>query len=409
MMKSDELRGERYKLVKEARAILDGAEKENRDLTAEEREKYDRIEKDIDGYGDKIDEQVQAEERRRKMDDFEEPDFFRARTDEARESREQVAVDRAFRSYLAATESHEAVNAFNEVRALQADSDKAGGYTVVPQQFIAEMIEGARNRTLVRGLARTFSVPNAQSLGAPALDNRPADPTWTGEILTGDEDSTMTTGKRELYPHPLAQRIKLSKKLIRASALNIEQIVRDQLGYKFAVVEENAFLNGSGANEPLGVFTASSKGITTGQDVSTSNTTTTITADGLIEAKYNLHPAYWNMGRWIFHRDAVKQIRKLKDGEGQYLWRPGLQGDRGDSILDMPVLMSEYAPNTFTTGQYVGIVGDFSYYWIADALDMTIQVLTELYAATNQNGYIGRKETDGMPVLEEAFVRVTLA
>ncbi len=70
---------------------------------------------------------------------------------------------------------------------------------------------------------------------------------------------------------------------------------------------------------------------------------------------------------------------------------------------------SEYAPNTFTTGLYVGLLGDLSYYWIADALSMTVQRLEELYAATNQVGFIGRLETDGMPVLEEAFVRVKLA
>jgi HK97 family phage major capsid protein len=99
----------------------------------------------------------------------------------------------------------------------------------------------------------------------------------------------------------------------------------------------------------------------------------------------------------------------MKDGEGNYLWRAGLQGDRGDTILDVPIIMSEYAPHTFTTGLYVGIIGDFSNYWIADALSMEIQVLVELFAATNQNGYVLRKETDGRPVLEEAFVRVTLA
>ena len=71
--------------------------------------------------------------------------------------------------------------------------------------------------------------------------------------------------------------------------------------------------------------------------------------------------------------------------------------------------MSEYAPNTFTTGLYVGIVGDFSKYYIADALDMQLQRLTELYAESNKIGLIGRMETDGMPVLEEAFARVTLA
>lgn len=78
-------------------------------------------------------------------------------------------------------------------------------------------------------------------------------------------------------------------------------------------------------------------------------------------------------------------------------------------LLGSPFNMSEYAPNTFTTGQYVGIFGDFSNYWIADALDMQVQRLVELYAATNQTGLIGRMETDGMPVLAEAFARVKLA
>jgi HK97 family phage major capsid protein len=76
-----------------------------------------------------------------------------------------------------------------------------------------------------------------------------------------------------------------------------------------------------------------------------------------------------------------------------------------DRILGMPMVISEFAPNTFTTGKYVGLFGDFSNYWIVDALSMQIQRLSELYAETNQVGFIGRLETDGAPVLEEAFVR----
>jgi HK97 family phage major capsid protein len=111
--------------------------------------------------------------------------------------------------------------------------------------------------------------------------------------------------------------------------------------------------------------------------------------------------------RWVFHRDAIKQIRKLKDGNGQYLWTPGLSGTP-DMICEVPFIMSEYAPNTFTSGLYVGIIGDFTYYWIAEALGMQMKRLNELYAETNQVGFIGRMEVDGMPVLEEAFVRVKL-
>jgi HK97 family phage major capsid protein len=160
----------------------------------------------------------------------------------------------------------------------------------------------------------------------------------------------------------------------------------------------------------LGLFTASDDGISTDRDYSTDNTSSAMTADGLIGAKYNLASPYLmstNL-RWIFHRDGVSQIRKLKTGDGQYIWQPGLRGDMTDTLLEVPVLMSEYAPNTFTTTLYVGIIGDLSQYWIADAMGLEIQRLVELGAATNQDYFIGRLKTDGMPVNENAFSRVQL-
>ena len=190
---------------------------------------------------------------------------------------------------------------------------------------------------------------------------------------------------------------------------NVEQLVRERMAYKFAVPQEKGFLTGNGSGQPLGVFTASNDGISTGRDVSTGNTTTGIQFDGLIEAKYSLKGSYWPRARWMFHRDGMKQIALLKDGEGQYIWRESVRAGEPDRVLGLPVMMSEFAPNTFTTGLYVGLLGDWSRYWIADALSFQLQRLVELYAVTNQVGFIGRLETDGMPVLEEAFVRVKLA
>jgi HK97 family phage major capsid protein len=113
--------------------------------------------------------------------------------------------------------------------------------------------------------------------------------------------------------------------------------------------------------------------------------------------------------KWIFHRDGVKMISKLKDGNGQYLWQPGLRAGDPDTILGLSVYESEYVPNTFTSGLYVGMLADFKWYYIADALDIEIQRLEEIKAETNQIEFIGRLKNDAMPVLEEAFVRVTLA
>lgn len=420
-MNTVEIRQKRAGLVAEARAIVDAG-----DMNAEAEARYDALMTEVTKLGDQIQraERVQSLEAELATSQG----AFKPETSERGgvpkfESRGLQGLDAgtfqqpewrqlekttkpeyrsAFRSWMGLRENRA------EMRALQADLDVSGGYLVAPMQFVDTLIKAVDNMVFMRGLATQFSVPNAESLGAPSLDADPADPAWTAELAIGTEDSSMTFGRRELHPHPLAKYIKISRKLIQ-KVPGVENLVAQRLGYKFAVTLENAYLNGNGAGQALGVFTASALGISTGRDVSTGNTTTNIQFDGLLEAKYTLKGQYWPKARWIFHRDGVKKIAKLKDGDGQYIWRPDVRSGEPDVLLGVPVLMSEYAPNTFTTSLYVGIIGDFSNYWIADSMQLEFQRLVELYAATNQVGWIGRIETDGMPVLEEAFVRVKLA
>lgn len=395
-----ELRDKRGLVVAELKALNEVAANEKRELTAEEEQRFDSLFSE----NEKLQKSIERQERMAELE--REVATRAAEKAETATAGKDVVMD-GFRSWLA--NGNPALASAPELRALQADVDIYGGYLVAPEQFVAQLIKAIDNQVFIRRFATVFPVTKADSLGAPALDNDPADSDWTAEILTGSEDSTMSFGKRSLTPHPLAKRIKVSNKLLRISALPAEQVVMDRLGYKFAISEEKAFLTGTGSNQPLGIFTASTQGISTNRDVSTGNTTTSIQADGLIEAKYSVKGQYMQSGQWLFHRDALKQIAKLKDGEGQYLWQPSIQAGSPDLLLGRPVNMSEYAPNTFTTGQYVGIFGDFSKYWIAESLSMTMQRLVELYAEANQVGFIGRMELDGMPVLEEAFVRVKLA
>ncbi len=406
-----ELKQKRAGLIKQARDLVDLAETEDRSFTAEEQGQYDKLmdeARDILTRAERMQAQDDLEKHLDKIPekDAAKPDPDPAGDDARAHPRATEEYRTAFRNYLREGRGNLKPDEF---RALQADSDSAGGFLVAPQQFVTDLIKAVDNQVFVRTKATKYTVEKAESLGAPALDTDLSDPTWTSEIGAADEDTSLDFGKRELRPHPLSKLIKVSNKLLRISAIDPENIVMDRLAYKFAVVEENGFLNGSGANQPLGVFTASDLGISTGRDVSTGNTTTEIRFDGLIEAKYTLKPQYWARADWVFHRDGAKQIAKLKDGDGQYVWRESVRADEPDRLLGRPVSMSEYAPNTFTTGLYVGVLGDFTHYWIADALNMQVQRLVELYATTNQVGFIGRAELDGMPVNEEAFVRVKLA
>lgn len=409
-MEIDKLLRQRKALVDKMRALLTEAEKrDDPNLTAEERTQYDRMDADVK----KLEERIKLLRKQTELDES-----LKGTEDEQIERDQNPGSKPEDNANLATKEYRQAFMGYLrdgirrpilEERALQMDSDVAGGFLAAPQDFIAKLIKGIDNQVFMRRLGTVMQIGKSVSLGAPALDNRPADPSWTGEITTVGEDSTMTFGKRELQPHPLAKMIKVSKTLIRRSVLDAETIVRQQMEYTFATTQENAFLNGNGARQPLGVFTASANGINTDRDVSTGNTITEVKGDGLYEAKFSLNGGYWGTAVWIFNRAVLKQIAKLKDGEGRYLWQPSIAAGHPDTLLQLPVYMSEYAPSTMTTGLYVGIVGDFTKYWIVDALDFSIQALMELYAVTNQNAYIGRFESDGMPVLAEAFARVTLA
>ena len=129
----------------------------------------------------------------------------------------------------------------------------------------------------------------------------------------------MAFGKRELVPNPLAKLIKVSNKLIRQSTMDPVALVMQRLAYKFAISQEKAFLTGNGASQPLGLFTASSMGISTGRDVSTGNTTTTVTFDGIMEAVGALKAQYHAGARWLFHRTTMTMLRKaIADIEAKY-------------------------------------------------------------------------------------------
>jgi len=413
-MNTNELRRERKKVVDLAREVHDKAEKENRNMTAEEDAKYNDLMDKQAEYQTRIERAEKQEALDKTLAAGIDPDAQPETPAATIKNRLQVADRRratpeftnAFQKLLAGrslgADDRQILNA------LQADNDEAGGYTVVPETFVNMLIKAIDDVLYIRQRATVLPVEKADSLGAPSLDADPEDGTWSGEIVTVDEDTAMDFGKRTLTPTLCSKLVKISKKLVRISSLNIVDLVISRLAYKFGVTMEKAYLTGTGAGHPLGVFTASANGIPTGRDVSTDNTTTAMTFDGLTNAKYSLKAGYWRNADWIFHRDGVKQIAKLKDGEGQYMWRESVRAGEPDTLMGRPVLMSEYAPNTFTTGLYVGILGDFSYYWIADAMDLSVQVLLELYAATHQNGYIARYEGDGMPVLGEAFARVKL-
>ncbi|WP_329545560.1 phage major capsid protein [Streptomyces sp. NBC_01356] len=392
-----ELKAKRTKLGADAKAIMDEATKAERSMTGEENTRFDKLMDERDEMDATIEraERLLDDDRHSIGDD----------TDDNRGADQGKAMA-ALRAYFIGGRGSLTAE---QSRALNAGNDPEGGYLLPPMQWIQELIKAVDDAVPLRGLATVHQLTMADSLGVPTLDTDLSDAEWTSEIGTGSQDDGLRVGKRALSPNPVAKRVKISRKLLRLTAGKAEDLVRERLAYKFSVTQEKAFMTGNGNKQPLGLFTASADGIPTSRDVATGSATG-FTGDGLIDAKYALKAAYWPNARWLFHRDGIKGIRKLKAPVAeQYVWQPGLATDRPDTILDAPYVVSEFVPNTFTDGLYAGMFGDFKHYWIAEGLNFEVQRLIELYAENNQIGFIGRQEADAMPVLAEAFVRIKCA
>ena len=416
------LREKRAKLIKRAREIHEAAEAEDREFTDEERGNYTEAMADAN----KLNDRIEREERQLTL--AAEQRDLDASTGSARDGddagaggdgeggdgeggrelrrRERPGYIGAFETYLS-----RGLRAFGaaEHRAIQADDDVSGGFMVASEQFSGNMIQAVDDMVHIRQVSHVEPpVTAAQSLGVVSMDTDIEDYEWTAEVSTAPEDTSLGFGKRAFMPNPLAKLIKISQKLLRLTSGGASALVLQRLAYKIGVTQEKAFQTGTGAGEPLGVFVASDSGVPTSRDMATGNTSSAIVADNLRRQKLNLKEGHRRLAKWLFHRDAILMIALLKDDYGRYMWTEGMREGEPDRLCGLPVMESEFAPNTFTTGLYVGILANWEYYWIVDALTFAVQRLDELFAATNQVGFIGRMESDGMPVLAEAFSRVKL-
>lgn len=387
MAKIYDMMQKRAKLTTSIRALMDrydGAE-----MSAEDKAELSRMEASFDAVNARIiDEQKQLERERMAGEIADDVD---------RQTGNDSEIENAFRAHLRMG-SGETLVAYN---ALQQDNPSQAGYLVAPEKFVNTLIAELDNALPFRSMCKRMTLTGAQSMGFPKRIERMNSAAWGTEISAPTPDASLAFGRREFKPMPATAEILLSRTLIR-NAPEVEGIVIAEMAYDFGELLENAYMTGDGAGKPLGLFTPSADGISTARDVSTAS----LSFDALMDAKYSIRAPYQPRLRWLFHRSAVGALAKVKDSNGQYIWQPSTVENAPDRILGRPVVMSEYAPYGTGSGDYMGILGDFGNYWIVDGMQLTMQVLTELYARTNQIDYIGRLETDGMPVLEECFARI---
>ena len=280
------------------------------------------------------------------------------------------------------------------LNALQEGTDSEGGY-LVPDEFERTLVEALEEENVFRTLAHVIKTSSGDRK-IPVVASK-GTASWVDEEgayqESDDEFSQVSIGA-----YKLGTMIKVSEELLADSVFDLEAYISKEFARRIGAREEESFFTGDGSGKPLGILAT-----TGGAEVGvTAASATAITADEVIDLFYSLKTPYRKNAVWVLNDATVKQIRKLKDSTGQYLWQPSLVAGTPDTILGRPVKTSAFMPVAAAGAKTIAF-GDFKYYWIADRQGRTFKKLSELYAANGQIGFLGTQRVDGKLILPEAI------
>ena len=280
------------------------------------------------------------------------------------------------------------------LNALQEGTDSEGGY-LVPDEFERTLVEALEEENVFRTLAHVIQTSSGDRK-IPVVASK-GTASWVDEegAYTESDDAFSQVS---IGAYKLGTMIKVSEELLADSVFDLEAYISKEFARRIGAREEESFFNGDGKGKPLGIL-ADAGGAEIGVNA---GSPTAITADDVIDLFYSLKAPYRKNAVWVMNDATVKQIRKLKDSTGQYLWQPSLVAGTPDTILGRPVKTSAFMP-TAAAGAKTIAFGDFKYYWIADRQGRTFKKLSELYAANGQVGFLGTQRVDGKLILPEAI------
>lgn len=376
----------RAKQIADMRAILDKADAEKRDLTAEERQNYDAAENDLSN----LEKDIQREERQAQR----EASMAASANGAGRNPNPGAQLEN--RTGTAAPEYRSAFLGYMrgshdfERRALQIGTDSEGGY-LCPDEFEKRLIDTLNEENIMRGLCTIVRSDSGDKV-IPVVASHGAASWIAEEGAFAESDDAF--GTQTLGAHKVGTLIKISEELLNDSAFDMESYIAKEFARRIGAAEEAAFIAGNGTGKPTGLLATAETGVTTAAAAA-------ITSDEIIDLVYSLKPQYRKKASFIMQDATVKAIRKLKDGNQQYIWQPGMQAGQPDRLLGYAIHNSGNM-EAVAAGKKAIAFGDYKYYWISDRQGRHFQRLNELYAANGQIGFRAWQRVDGKLLVPEA-------
>lgn len=325
--------------------------------------------------------------------------------DENRLSGEEL-LGAAFRSYLTLDPGDvpaEHRQALQERRALATGTDAAGGF-LVPEQWASNIIQAMAQYSGAIQVATVITTDSGEALNYPAVDETGVVGERIGEnVAVTEDDPEFTNVALEAHIYS-SKMVRVPFTLLQDNAFNLEGWLPGALGARIGRKQNQDFTTGSGAaGIPQGFVTGATTAVTAAS-------ATAVTTDELIDLTESVDPAYLAGAPVFTFRQGVRgSIRKLKDSNGQYIWRPGLRDGEEDQLLGYRYVVNNDMPAMAAANKAI-VFGDIAAGFIVRQVNgVAIRRLVERYAEYGQVAFLGFHRADSAVVDANAFKALAMA
>ncbi|WP_372884802.1 phage major capsid protein [Shimia sp.] len=351
---------------------------------------------DFRGFKDDIQKRLQKQDERLTMLDRKTTNLQRPALDRGTDF--DVPHRKAFNAYLRSGEDDGLRGLELEGKSMSTAVNGDGGYLVDPQT--AETI-----RSTLRATASIRAVANVVNVEAVSydvlIDSTEAGAGWADETTATAESGTPTIERITIPLHELSALPKASQRLLDDSAFDIEAWLAGRIADKFARAEAAAFVSGDGVDKPTGFLTYNSVDagtetwgelghVRSGADGAFAASDP---ANALVDLVYALGAEYRANATFVMNSKTAGAVRKLKDGEGRFLWSDGLAAGEPARLLGYPVLIAEDMPDIASWAPAIAF-GDFAAgYTVAERPDL--RVLRDPFSAKPHVLFYATKRVGG--------------
>lgn len=265
-----------------------------------------------------------------------------------------------------------------EGRAQSVGTTTAGGFTV-PTELLTQIERAMKawGPMYDDGTATVITTSSGNPLKLPTVDDTAvtAEAHTENTALTDDGGKDVTFGQKALDAYAFdTEFVRWSWELDDDSIFSMEALLGDLLGERLARIANLHLTTGTGSSAPNGIVTASTLGVTAAA-------TAAITSDEIIDLVHSVDPAYRSAPKvgFMFNDTTLKAIRKLKDGDGNYLWQMGdvTRGAPG-TLLGYRYLVNQ-AMDSAAAAKKIALFGDIGKYYVRKVGSPVIGVMRERF------------------------------